>query len=321
MPESTPWTSDDMPDLTDKTVIVTGANSGLGREASRELARKGARVVLACRDLGKAGAAVDAILASHPESSVEAMELDLAHLASVRGFAEKFLSRYEKLHVLCNNAGVMALPRRTTADGFEMQFGTNHLGHFALTGLLLQRLLATPGARVVTTSSTAHIIGRMRFDDLQSERRYAKWAAYGQSKLANLLFAYELQRRLAARGASAISVATHPGYAGTNLQLAGPRMEGSALKEKLAYLATRLFSQSTETGALPTLYAATSPGVRGGDYIGPSDFFGSWGPPKKVQSNTRSHDSKAGARLWDVSSDLTGVHYTPLRWPNSAPRR
>jgi hypothetical protein len=312
MPASTPWTSNDMPDLKGKTVIVTGANSGLGREAAHQLARADARVVLACRDLGKASGVVEAILAVHPGASVAVLELDLAHLTSVRGFAEKFLSQYGELHVLCNNAGVMAIPRRETADGFEMQLGTNHLGHFALTGLLLERLLATPGARIVTTSSTAHIIGRMNFDDLQSQQRYRKWGAYGQSKLANLLFAYELQRRIAARGADAISVACHPGYTATNLQLVGPRMEGSALAEKLADVSTRIFSQDVATGTLPTLYAAVSADVNGGDYIGPSDFFGSWGPPKKVESSARSHDAEAATRLWTLSEELTGVRHTAL---------
>jgi NAD(P)-dependent dehydrogenase (short-subunit alcohol dehydrogenase family) len=302
-----------MPDLAGKTIIVTGANSGLGREAAVQFARKGARIVLACRDVGKAGAVVDAIIAAHPEASVEALELDLANLGSVRGFAEKFLSRYAELHVLCNNAGVMALPKRETADGFEMQFGTNHLGHFALTGLLLEHLIATPGARVVTTSSTAHVIGKIDFDDLHSKRRYSKWRAYGQSKLANLLFAYDLQRRLAARCAETISVACHPGYAATNLQLVGPRMAGSTLQERIANLATRALSQSAEMGTLPGLYAATAPAVRGGDYYGPSDFFGTFGPPRKVQSSARSHDAKAAARLWEVSEDLTGIRYEALQ--------
>jgi NAD(P)-dependent dehydrogenase (short-subunit alcohol dehydrogenase family) len=255
---------------------------------------------------------VEAILAAQPQATVEALELDLAQLDSLRGFAEKFLSRHPQLHLLCNNAGVMAIPRRTTADGFEMQLGTNHLGHFALTGLLLERLLATPGARVVTTSSSAHRIGKLRFDDLQSERSYGKWACYGQSKLANLLFAYELQRRLAARGSEVISVACHPGYTATNLQLVGPRMQDSRLAERLAVWSNRVVSQDVETGTLPTLYAATAPDVRGGDYIGPRDFFESWGPPVKVQSSARSHDAEAAARLWQVSTELTGVGFAAL---------
>jgi hypothetical protein len=216
---------------------------------------------------------------------------------------------YPSLHVLCNNAGVMAIPHRKTADGFEMQLGTNHLGHFALTGLLLDRLLATPGARVVSVSSNAHKFGAMRWDDLQWERRYRKWFAYSQSKLANLLFAFELQRRLAAQGAGLISVGCHPGYAATNLQAAGPRMQGSSLGEGIMELANRLFAQSAAMGALPTLYAATAPDVKGGDYIGPDGLGEQWGYPKKVPSNARSRDADAQRRLWEISEQLTGVRY------------
>jgi NAD(P)-dependent dehydrogenase (short-subunit alcohol dehydrogenase family) len=255
---------------------------------------------------------VDAIHAVRRDATVEAMELDLASLASVRSFAEKFLASHAALHALCNNAGVMALPRRGTDDGFEMQFGTNHLGHFALTGLLLPRLLATPGARVVTTSSTMHKIGRMNFDDLQSEKRYSKWGAYGQSKLANLLFAYELQRRLVARGADAISVACHPGYSATNLQFAGPRMEGSDFMERASAFANRLFAQTAEMGALTTVRAATAPDVAGGDYYGPAHTFETKGPPQKVSSNARSHDAAAARRLWEISTELTGVGFEAI---------
>jgi len=312
MSRSTPWTTADIPDLAGKTAVVTGANSGLGRVTAEELARAGARVVLACRNLAKANEAVDAIRSANPGVVVEAHELDLADLASVRGFSEKFLADFGELHLLCNNAGVMALPRCETADGFEMQFGTNHLGHFALTGLLLERILGTPSSRIVTTSSTAHRLGKMNFDDLDGRRSYGRWPAYGQSKLSNLLFAYELQRRLTARGADAISVACHPGYADTNLQTAGFRMEGARGMERAAHVANRIFSQSVEMGALPTLYAATSDEVRGGDYIGPSRMFESWGPPAKVKSNARSHDAAAAARLWNVSEDLTGVRIAAL---------
>lgn len=312
MPETTPWRAEDVPDLSGKTVIVTGGNSGLGYQAALQFARRGGRVVLACRSRSRALAASEAIAAAHPRAQPEVMELDLASLSSIRDFAKAFLDGYGELHVLCNNAGVMALPERKTADGFEMQFGTNHLGHFALTGLLLERLLATPGARVVTVSSTAHRIGRIRFDDLHWERGYRRWGAYGQSKLANLLFAYELQRKFEAKGASAISVACHPGWAATELQVTGPRMQGSALLEALARLGNRLFSQSAAMGALPTLYAATAPGVRGGDYIGPDGFGETWGHPKKVRSSARSHGAEAAARLWSASEALTGVRYQAL---------
>lgn len=306
------WTAGDMPDLAGRTMIVTGGNSGIGFETSKELARKGARVILACRDLGKAKSAIDSIRNEVPGAQVEAMQLDLASLASVREFAGKFIAAHRRLDVLCNNAGVMALPYRKTADGFEMQFGTNHLGHFALTGLLLELLLATPGARVVNVSSGAHRMGRIRFDDLQWERGYRKWAAYGQSKLANLLFTYELQRRLEASGKTQISVAAHPGYAATNLQAAGPRMQGSPLLERVSELFNRLFAQSAAMGALPTLYAMTMPDVRGGDYIGPDGIGEFRGHPRKVGSSARSRDPGAARRLWEESERLTGVRFAAL---------
>lgn len=306
------WTADHMPDLAGRTVVVTGANSGLGYEASLAFARKGARVVMACRDPGRADTAREAALRAVPGGSVDTMPLDLASLASVRDFAKSFLQRERVLDVLVNNAGVMALPFRKTVDGFEMQFGTNHLGPFALTGLLLERLLGTPGARIVTVSSTAHRIGRIRFGDLQWERGYSKWAAYGRSKLANLLFTYELDRRLRAAGANALAAACHPGYAATNLQATGPRMHGSALRERGMLLMNRLFSQSAAMGALPTLYAATSPDVRGGDYIGPDGFMEIAGHPKRVASSRRSRDPRTAARLFEVSEELTGVRFDAI---------
>ncbi len=307
-----PWTDADIPSQAGKTIVVTGANSGIGLEAARALAAKGAHVVLACRDAVRGRRAADAIKSEHASAAVTVMELDLADLASIRRFADAVRSRYPALHALCNNAGVMAIPYRMTADGFEMQFGTNHLGHYALTGLLLERLLATPGARVVTVSSNAHKFGWMRWDDLQWTRGYRKWLAYSQSKLANLLFAYELQRRLSAVGAKSISVACHPGYAATNLQAAGARMQGSSFLEATITLANRFFAQSAAMGALPTLYAATAPDVRGGDYIGPSGLGEQWGYPTAVRSNARSHDLEAQRRLWDISEQLTGVRYEAL---------
>jgi NAD(P)-dependent dehydrogenase (short-subunit alcohol dehydrogenase family) len=307
-----PWTADDLPDLSGRTYVVTGANSGIGLEAARALALKGASVVLACRDLAKARTALDEIARARPSASLDAVELDLASLASIRACAKVLGERPGPLHGLLNNAGVMAIPRRTTADGFEMQIGTNHLGHFALTGLLLPKLLSTPGARVVTVSSTVHKLGRIDFDDLQGERSYGKWRAYAQSKLANLLFAYELGRRLAKRGAGAISTACHPGYAATNLQFVGPRLEGSSLGERIMSLGNRLFSQDAAHGALPTLYAAAAPDVVNGDFIGPDGFMENRGHPKKVRSTARSHDPEAARRLWEVSEELTGVSYEAL---------
>jgi len=306
------WSAADIPDLAGRTAIVTGANSGLGYETSRALAARGAHVVLACRDLLKGGVASEHIAKEHPSSSVELAELDLSSLASIRAFAEGFTSRHTQLHILCNNAGVMALPYRQTADGFEMQLGTNHLGHFALTGLLLPRLLATGGARVVTVSSTMHRIGRIRFDDLHGAHRYRKWRAYGQSKLANLLFTYELAHRAARKGAGLVAAAAHPGYAATNLQFAGPRMEGSTLMERLSGWGNRLIAQDAAGGALPTLYAATAPDVRGGDYFGPDGFAEIRGAPKRVGSSQRSQDREVAERLWRASEDLTNVRYDAL---------
>jgi NAD(P)-dependent dehydrogenase (short-subunit alcohol dehydrogenase family) len=304
------WSADDVPDLGGRTIVVTGANSGIGYEAARVLAARHARVILACRNLDKAhAAAAAAITAAHPEGAVDAMELDLASLASVRAFADAFHQRYPRLDVLCNNAGVMAIPYRRTADGFEMQLGTNHLGHFALTGLLMDPLLAADGARVVTVSSGMHHIGTMRFDDLQSQRRYNKWLAYGQSKLANLLFAFELQRRAERAGARLISTGCNPGYAATNLQTAGPRMEGSALMESLWGWSNRLFAQDAVQGALPTLYAATAPEVRGGDYIAPIYYGRARGAPHRARCSARARDPQAASRLWQVSEQLTGVRY------------
>ena len=316
MPHDKPWTADDIPALGGKTVVVTGGNSGIGFEAARQMARKGAHVILACRDTGRAADALQQIRTLHPSASVEAMQLDLASLESVHRFARDFAAKSVPLDVLCNNAGVMAIPRRTTAEGFEMQIGTNHLGHFALTGLLLEPLLAAPAARVVNVSSTAHKPGRIDFDDLQGAKSYRKWMAYAQSKLANLLFTYELQRRLEAAGARAVSVACHPGYSATNLQAVGPQMSGSRIAARLMDLGNRFFSQPAAMGALPTLYAATSPDARGGDYIGPDGFMENYGHPRKTRSTARSHDRAVATRLWEVSEQLTSVRY-----PLPAPQR
>jgi len=302
------WTAADIPDLSGKTFIVTGGNSGIGYEAALQLAGKGAEVVLACRDPRKADRAGEEISRAFSGARLQSMELDLANLASVAAFAERFAAAHSRLDGLINNAGVMALPQMKTADGFEMQFGTNHLGHFALTGRLLESLLATPESRVVNVSSTAHKPGRMHFDDLQWERGYQRWFVYAQSKLANLLFTYELQRRLAARGASCIAVACHPGYSATNLQTAAARIEGSPLMERFWNGLNGLVAQSSAMGALPTLRAATDPEVRGGDYYGPANLFESRGYPVKVKSTRRSHNLEDAAKLWAISTDLTAVN-------------
>jgi NAD(P)-dependent dehydrogenase (short-subunit alcohol dehydrogenase family) len=303
------WTAAQLPRLDGKIIVVTGANSGIGYEAARGLAGAGAHVVLACRSEASASDAIAKIRAEHAAARMSFLPLDLSSLASVRAFADAFGKAHDRLDVLVNNAGVMALPYRKTADGFEMQLGTNHLGHFALTGLLLSRIVRAAPSRVVTVSSGAHKFGKIRFDDLQWEHGYQRWMAYGQSKLANLLFAYELERRLEARGLSVRSVACHPGYAATNLQLAAARMESSSFGEKMWRGINGLFAQPMDMGALPTLFAAGAAEVRGGDYIGPGGMLEMSGHPVKVESNARSHDVDVARRLWEVSEQLTGVRY------------
>ena len=303
------WTTHDIPPLTGSTALVTGANSGLGFETSLALARAGARVVLACRNQDKGADAMDRIRREVPAADVQLGLLDLADLEAVRKFASDFSADHEGLDILVNNAGVMAIPRRETADGFEMQFGTNHLGHFALTGLLLDSLLARPGARVATVSSEMANIGRMRFDDLQGSRHYGKWTAYGQAKLSNQLFTLELDRRVTARGVDLVSVAAHPGYAATNLQAVGPQMSGSGLMERLSSAANTVFAQSAAGGALPSLYGATAAGVRGGQYFGPDKLFGMRGHPEPTSFVRAAKDPDTARRLWEVSEELTGVRF------------
>jgi NAD(P)-dependent dehydrogenase (short-subunit alcohol dehydrogenase family) len=305
------WTAASMPDLSDRVVVVTGANSGLGFEATRAFAGAGATVVLACRSVDRGADAREDVLDEHPGASLAVEALDLASLDSVRSFADRFETDYEDLHVLCNNAGVMAIPRRETADGFETQFGVNHLGHFALTGLLLPRLVETDGeTRVVTHSSGLHERGEMDFDDLHGERSYDKWEAYARSKLANVLFAYELDRRLEAAGVDDLaSVACHPGYAATNLQYRGPEALGSRLRKAVMRAANAVFAQSAERGALPMLYAATDPGIEGGEYVGPGGLFDMRGYPELQRSSDRSYDRETARRLWTESEELTGVTY------------
>ena len=303
------WIEQDIPTLTGKVAVITGANSGIGYEAAEILARRGAHVVLAVRSENKGVKAAREIRSRLPTADLEVMVLDLASQASIHAFADAFVAKHDRLDLLINNAGVMAIPRRETVDGFEMQLGTNHLGHFALTGVLLPVILKTAKARIVTVSSGVHQMGRINFDDLQSRRSYKKWGAYSQSKLANLLFAYELQRKLAAAGSNAISVAAHPGYAATNLQGVGPQMDGSRIQGAAMSFLNRVVAQSAEMGSLPTVYAAASPDVHGGDYIGPGGLMEARGWPKKVQSNGRSHDEADATRLWAISEQLTGVTY------------
>ena len=296
------WTADDIPDQAGRRAIVTGANSGIGLIAARELARHGAAVVLACRNATKGEAALAEIRAAAPDADVTLAALDLADLASVRAFAG---ARTEPIDLLDNNAGLMAPPRGTPTDGFELQLGTNHLGHFALTGLLLDRLRAGDAPRVLSLSSNVHRSGRIDFDDLQGERRYFRWTAYGQSKLANLLFMRELDRRARAAGLPLASVAAHPGYTATNLQAAAP----PAIDRAVMAVLNRVIAQDAERGALPALYAATAAGLPGGSYVGP-DGPGEWrGSPHLVGMSKRAQDPETARRLWEVSESLTGVRY------------
>jgi NAD(P)-dependent dehydrogenase (short-subunit alcohol dehydrogenase family) len=304
------WTQHDIPDQTGKIAIVTGANSGIGFEAARELARRGAEVVLACRSETKAAEAIAQIRGDIPTAKLEFMALDLADLDQVRSFAAQVHERYEQLDLLINNAGVMIPPASKTKQGFELQLGVNHLGHFAVTGLVLDLLLARPGARVVTVSSQAHRQGKIFFDDLDFDKRgYKPMLAYGQSKLANLLFTFELARRLKAAGLTVprralgstglLVAAAHPGWTATNLQ------QHNGLIDRI----NPIFGMKPLAGALPTLRAATDPAVESGDYYGPDGLFEMRGAPVKVGTTRRAKDPVAAARLWEISEQRTGVRY------------
>jgi len=295
------WSAFDIPDLSGRTVVVTGANSGVGFESALELAGHGAHVVMACRNAEKGAAALTRVQA---RGSAELASLDLADLGSVRAFAA---AHQAPLDLLLNNAGVMAIPRAETADGFEMQIGTNHLGHFALTGLLLPALLARQGARVVTVSSPAGQMGRMNLDDLQSKRHYRRWGAYNQSKLANQLFAFELDRRARAAGVDLVSVAAHPGYAATNLS-AGMAGRNVVLREVMR-VSDAVFGQPASVGALSLLYAAVDPSVHGGEYFGPDHLAGFRGHPTRIAPARGAKGEDLAARLWTLSEQLTGVTY------------
>ena len=289
-----------VPDQSGRTVLITGANTGLGHETARVLAAKNARVLLACRSTDKGRSARDRILALHPNADIEVVQLDLGSLESIREAADQIRAE-PRLDLIINNAGIMYPPHEETADGFESQFGVNHLGHFALTGRLMDEVRATPGARVVTVSSQGHRMrgGEIDFDDVHAEKSYSRQKRYNMSKLANLLFTYELQRRLAAAGKDTLAVAAHPGWTETNLQ-----EHAKAVK-----FLNRFLAQEPLMGALPTLYAATQSDVNGAEYYGPSGFMEMNGPPKRVKSNRRSHDRNIAERLWNVSEDLTGVRF------------
>ncbi|GAA3571233.1 SDR family NAD(P)-dependent oxidoreductase [Microlunatus spumicola] len=300
------WTADQIPDLTGLRAVVTGANSGLGLQTALQLARHGAFTTLACRNEERGQAAVDQVRAQLGDGpgTADLALLDLADLASVRRFGESW---HGPLDILVNNAGVMAVPYETTADGFERQLGTNHLGHFALTGLLLPALRQAQAARVVNVSSLGHRMGRIAFDDLQSTRHYQRWLAYGQSKLANLLFTRELVRRLNRAGSTVAAAAAHPGGSDTELYTGFAGSRGPLAR--FAKAASQAVGQPASAGALPSLYAATMPDVVPGDYFGPSGVGEVQGPPVRVGMSGRARDAASGIRLWDVSQDLTGVAY------------
>ncbi|EJO90795.1 SDR family NAD(P)-dependent oxidoreductase [Mycobacterium colombiense] len=304
--ENRNWSEGDVPDQSGRVVVVTGANTGIGYETAAVLAYRGAHVVLAVRNLEKGNAALARIVAASPRADVTLQQLDLTSLDAIRSAADALRAAYPRIDLLINNAGVMWTPKQVTADGFELQFGTNHLGHFALTGLLLDNLLSVRDSRVVTVSSLGHRLrAAIHFDDLQWEHGYDRIAAYGQSKLANLLFTYELQRRLAANAdARTIAVAAHPG--GSNTELA--RNLPGVFRPLKAVLGPVLF-QSPAMGALPTLRAATDPAVQGGQYYGPAGFLEQRGRPKLVESSAQSHDEESQRRLWAVSEELTGVSF------------
>ncbi|MGD1934823.1 MAG: oxidoreductase [Candidatus Phaeomarinobacter sp.] len=294
------WNAKNVPDQSGKHIIVTGSNSGIGFEAAKVLASKGAHVTLACRNADKAKEAQVKIKKAHKDATVETGSLDLASLKSIAAFAAAYRKKHGKLDILINNAGVMVPPYGKTEDGFELQIGCNHLGHFALTAQLIDLVNAAPEGRVVSVASQAHRAGKINFDDLHWEKGYQQWPAYGQSKLANLLFTYELDRNLADAGHSTRAVAAHPGYSATNLQRT---MTAGAI-------GNALFAQSQKAGALPTLRAATDPDAESGSYWGPNGIMEMRGSPVKVKSNRRSQDKRVARRLWDVSEELTGQTFS-----------
>ncbi len=314
-PATSRWTAHDVPDQHGRTVVITGGNTGIGFETAQVLAQRGATVVLACRNPGRAADAQARIASAAPSARVSTLALDLASLASVRRAAETLRADHPCIDVLINNAGGMRRHHNLTEDGFESTLATNHLGPFAFTGLVLETLLATPDSRVVTVSSIGHRRGVINFDDLHSVHRYRNSTAYFQSKLANLMFTYELHRRLTAAGVSTIAVAAHPGNARTEFGREMSAPARAALSPRLRAVTSWLL-QSPQMGALPTLRAATDPDVHGGDYYGPPGRAQFTGHPARVESNTRSHDTAAQRRLWQESEQLTGVTYPLPRQPS-----
>jgi NAD(P)-dependent dehydrogenase (short-subunit alcohol dehydrogenase family) len=303
------WTKQDIPDQTGKIIVVTGANSGLGFESSKTLAEKGATVVMTARNTTKGEKARADILTAQPGASLDLMKLDVGNLASVREFAAAFKARYDRLDILLNNAGVMAIPRQETVDGFEMQLGVNHLGHFALTGLLLDVIVKTPKARVHNVTSTANFMGKINFDDLMGEQKYSRWGAYGQSKLANVFFTFELQKRLTAAGFDTIANVSHPGLVLGNLQSNSVSQSGTKLEALMYRILQPILAQDISMGVLPMLYAMTAVDAKGGALYAPR-YFQHRGYPAETRANKAAYDAEARQRFWEVSEQLTGVTFT-----------
>ncbi len=308
---SAKWTQANIPDLTGKVIVVTGANSGLGFECARTFAGKGAVVVLAVRSMSKGETAQAEILQAHPGAALDVMRLDVGDLSSVRAFAGAFKAKYDRLDILLNNAGLMAIPRQETVDGFEMQLGVNHLGHFALTGLLLDMIVKTPNARIHSVSSTANYIGSINFDDLMGKQNYSRWAAYGQSKLANVLFAFELHKRLTAAGVDTIANVSHPGLVIGNLQANSVEQSGTRFEALLYRIMQPLIAQDIRMGVLPMLYGMTARDAKGGVFYGPR-WFNSRGYAAEKRANKQAYDAELLRRFWEVSEALTGVRYALL---------
>ena len=303
------WTQHNIPDLTGKVIVITGANSGLGFECSKTLAEKGATVVMAVRTMSKGETAKSDILKTQPNASLDIMQLDVGDLSSVREFATAFKAKYDRLDILLNNAGVMAIPRQVTADGFEMQLGVNHLGHFALTGLLLDVIVKTPNARIHNVSSSANYSGTINFDDLMGEQDYGRWSAYGQSKLANIFFTFELQKRLNATDYDTITNTSHPGIVLTNLQANSVEQSGTKVEAFLYRIIEPIMAQDVSMGVLPMLYGSTATDAKGGVFYGPRTL-NMRGYPAEKKVNKQAYDADALKRFWEASEELTGISYS-----------
>jgi NAD(P)-dependent dehydrogenase (short-subunit alcohol dehydrogenase family) len=303
---SNKWTQQDIPNLTGKVIVVTGANSGLGFECSKTFAQKGAAVVMTARNMAKGEKARAKILQAHPGADVDLMQLDVGDLSSVREFVTAFKSKYDRLDILLNNAGLMAIPRQETADGFEMQFGVNHLAHFALTGLLLDVIIKTPGARIHNVTSTANFMGAINFDDLMGKEEYSRWGAYGQSKLANVFFTFELDKRLKAAGLDTMANVSHPGLVIGNLQANSVEQSGTRMEAVLYQLSRLFLARDVSKGVQPMLYGMTAEDAKGGVLYGPK-YIHHLGPVAETRANEAAYDDEALRRFWEVSEALTGV--------------